>query len=273
MSALRLEGAAMALSTSVWESPPEALQATDDEVHVWRAPLLTQTPAGIEAFRKVLSADEHTRADSFRFERDRRSFIVGRGILRTIVGYYLHLPPADLCFSYNPFGKPGLYDALGVELLCFNLSHASGQALYAITRSRMVGIDIEYLREDFASMEIAERFFSRREVMTLRALPADMRARAFFDCWTRKEAYIKARGEGLSMPLDQFEVSLIPGSPAELISAHGDPRESARWSLCALDSGPNYAAAVAVEGSGWRLCCWQWPDNDHNARNLAIGKI
>jgi 4'-phosphopantetheinyl transferase len=123
-----------------------------------------------------------------------------------------------------------------------------------------VGIDLERVRFDLAVVEIAERFFSQREVAILRALPADEQRQAFFRCWTRKEAYIKARGEGLSLPLDQFDVSLAPGEPAAVLGTQRDPSEAARWSLLELDPAPGYVAALAVEGRSWRLTCWQWPD-------------
>jgi 4'-phosphopantetheinyl transferase len=123
-----------------------------------------------------------------------------------------------------------------------------------------VGIDLERIRLDLAVAEIAERFFSRREVAMLRALSTDVQQQAFFRCWTRKEAYIKARGEGLSLPLDQFDVSLAPGEPAAVLGTQPDPSEASRWSLQELTPAPGYAAALAVKGHSWRLTCWQWPD-------------
>jgi 4'-phosphopantetheinyl transferase len=132
-------------------------------------------------------------------------------------------------------------------------------ALYAVARGREVGIDLEFIRRDLEVEQIAERFFSRQEIATLRALPADLRRDAFFLCWTRKEAYIKARGEGLSLPLDQFDVSLIPGEPAALLSTRPDSDEALRWSLQELPLGSGYVAALAVEGRGRSFSCWQWP--------------
>jgi 4'-phosphopantetheinyl transferase len=123
-----------------------------------------------------------------------------------------------------------------------------------------VGIDLERIRFDLAVAEIAERFFSRREVAMLRTLPTELQRQAFFRCWTRKEAYIKARGEGLSLLLDQFDVSLAPGEPAAILGTQRDPSEASRWSLQKLTPAPGYVAALAVEGHGWRLTCWQWPD-------------
>ncbi len=139
------------------------------------------------------------------------------------------------------------------------MSHSHGVALYAVTRDREVGIDLEFIRRDLEVEQIAERFFSRRETATLRALPTALREYAFFLCWTRKEAYIKARGEGLSLPLDQFDVSLIPGEPAALLSTQPDSDEALRWSLQELTLASGYVAALAVEGRGWSLSCWQWP--------------
>jgi len=138
------------------------------------------------------------------------------------------------------------------------MSHSRG-ALYAVTRDREVGIDPEFIRRDLEVDQIAERFFSRRETATLRALPTPMREYAFFLCWTRKETYIKARGEGLSPPLDQFDVSLIPGEPAALLSTHPDSSEALRWLLEELPLASGYVAALALEGCRGSLSCRQWP--------------
>lgn len=177
-----------------------------------------------------------------------------------MLGRYLNIPPEQLRFCYGPYGKPGLAeDSSGVPIR-FNMSHSHELALYAVTREREVGIDIEYRREDFASEQIAQQFFSHGEVAALRALPAQAQVEAFFNCWTRKEAYIKATGQGLSLPLDQFDVSLAPGEQAALLSRQDQPQEASRWTLQELAPGDGYAAAVAVEGSGWQLNCWQWPN-------------
>jgi 4'-phosphopantetheinyl transferase len=144
-------------------------------------------------------------------------------------------------------------------MLSFNASHCDGLALYAVTWERQIGIDVEHIRTDFAYEPIAERFFSPSEKAALDALEAEeVKRKAFFACWTRKEAYLKARGEGLSLPLDQFDVSLAPGSPAKLLDVRGDPLEAAHWSLYELCPGLGYAAAFAVEGHGCRLACWEW---------------
>ncbi len=147
------------------------------------------------------------------------------------------------------------------DAIRFNVSHSHGVALYAVTRGRKVGIDLERIRFDLAVAEIAERFFSRREVATLRTLPTEMQRQAFFRCWTRKEAYIKARGEGLSLPLDQFDVSLAPGEPAAVLSTPRDPSEASRWSLQELfPCAPAMPPLLPWKGTAGVLTCWQWPD-------------
>jgi 4'-phosphopantetheinyl transferase len=242
-----------------WRPPPETLVLGCDEVHVWRA-TLDQTPSQIQSFRKSLAADEQARAERFYFERDRRHFIVARGVLRAILGGYLKRAPEGLSFCYSSHGKPALAGESGGDAIRFNVSHSHGIALYAVTRGREVGIDLERIRSNLEVEEIAGRFFSRREVAMLRALPTEEQREAFFRCWTRKEAYIKARGEGLSLPLDQIDVLLAPGEPAAILGTRPDPSEAFRWSLQELATAPGYVAALAVEGQGWRLACWQWPD-------------
>jgi 4'-phosphopantetheinyl transferase len=237
-----------------WCIPPETLVLGRDEVHVWRTDL-DQTTSQIQSFHDTLAADERERAARFHFERDREHFIVARGILRAILGSYLNQPPGCLSFCYSSYGKPALAGAPDGNAIRFNVSHSHGAALYAVTRGREVGIDLERIRCGLAVMEIAERFFSRREVATLQTLPAEAQHQAFFCCWTRKEAYIKARGEGLSLPLDQFDVSLAPGEQDALLGS-----EASNWLLQELAAVPGYVAALAVEGRSWRLTCWQWPD-------------
>jgi len=244
---------------SSWRFPPASLCLENDEVHVWRASLALTTPR-IQSLLQTLSPEERRRAERFRFQKHLRCYIVARGLLRTILGGYLGLEPYELEFCYNSYGKPALTKTFGGETFRFNLSHSYDIALYTIANRREVGVDIERIRLDFAYEEIAEKFFSPREIAALRALSPSMRQEAFFACWTRKEAYIKARGEGLTLRLDQFDVTLAPGEPALLLGANGDQQEASRWSLRMLTPGPGYVAALAVEGHDWRLKCWQWRD-------------
>lgn len=241
----------------IWELPPPRPAATEAEVHVWQA-ALAAPPATLAWLEGLLSADELQRAGRFHFARDRDHYILARGLLRVILSLYTGTAPKTLGFVYNSFGKPALAAGPGQRVPSFNLSHSGDLVLYAIAAGRVVGIDVEQLRPELATAEIAERFFAPRERDALQALPAELRTRAFYDCWTRKEAYIKARGEGLSIPLDRFEVSLAPGTPAALLHSEGSPKEAARWRLQELDPDPAYAAAVAVEGHDWQLRCWRW---------------
>jgi len=206
---------------------------------------------------RAMTDDERERAARYRFERDRARYIVARGTLRAILGRYLGVAPADVRFMYGPHGKPALALEHDTDL-SFNLSHAGGAALYAVTRGRRVGVDLEQVLPDNTDLGVAARFFSPREVDMLRALPPQVRHEAFFRCWTRKEAYVKARGDGLSLDLTSFDVSLAPGEPPALLATRPDPREAARWSLHDVDAGPGYAAALAVEGRDVRVTYRDW---------------
>src|SRR5579863_6116720 len=214
-----------------------------NEVHVWRASL-DLPPAQIDSFLQTLAPDEQSRADRFYFRGDRERFIAAHGILRSILGLYLNSAPKCLSYCYGSHGKPALADQPRHDAIRFNLSHSCAIALYAVARRHEVGIDVESIR-DLEVAQIAQRFFSRRETATLSALPTDLRKHAFFLCWTRKEAYIKARGEGLSLPLDQFDVSLIPGEPAALLATRPDSSEALRWDLRELAVAPGYVGALA----------------------------
>lgn len=240
-----------------WSSPPVPLLLKRDEVHIWRA-ALDQPVSVVKSFSRILTPDERDKAERFYFQRDREHFIVARGLLRTILGRYLNLEPARLRFTYNAYGKPALDETFAVDELRFNLSHSHGLVLYAFARQREIGLDIEYQREDLASVEIAGRFFSRREAELFSALPQHLRVEGFFNCWTRKEAYIKAKGLGLSLSLDSFEVSLVPGETAALLSVTDATEKVERWAMTELAPGHGYAAALVVEGHDWQLKQWHW---------------
>jgi 4'-phosphopantetheinyl transferase len=248
---------AMSISSAPWCVAPPRLKVTAEEVHVWAGDL-DQPPYCVEKLSGYLTADERHRADRFHFERDREHFIVARGILRDILGRYVDVEPGHLRFCYGKYGKPGLSTDPGTDPIRFNVSHSKGLALFAVTYGREVGVDVEWIRPGLIEEQIPERFFSANEVRVLRSLPRELQTEAFFNCWTRKEAYIKAKGEGLSMPLDCFDVSLAPGEAAALLSTRGDADEASRWSLSELDVAPGFAAALVVEDKGWRLKCFQW---------------
>jgi 4'-phosphopantetheinyl transferase len=242
----------------LWSGAPERPALSGGEVHVWRARLDLDATTFRELWES-LSADERARADRFHFRIDREHFVAARGGLRAVLGRYTGAEPRRLHFAYDAYGKPSLDGETAPARLRFNVSHSNGVALYAFAEGRAVGVDIEYVREDFASLDIAEHFFSRSEVAALRAVAEGERAAAFFDCWTRKEAYIKARGEGLSHPLHLFTVSLTPGQPAALLSTEGEPQEATHWSLVELFPGEGFRAALAVEGETPPVRCWRWP--------------
>ena len=240
-----------------WREPPPDILLAPGDVHVWRA-RLDQPNAVVEQFWGTLSADEQERAARFHFPGGRDSYVVGRGILRELLSRYLGMQPSEVSLTYSAHGKPALAEGCGRLALRFNLAHSGRLALYGLVLDRLIGIDIEKHRPDFAGQRIADRFFSSRESDALRALPKEQREEAFLNCWTRKEAYIKARGEGLSFPLDAFDVSLAPGEPAALLATQGDPSEAARWTMFALSAGDGYAAALAVEGQGAVVSSFEW---------------
>jgi 4'-phosphopantetheinyl transferase len=216
-------------------------------VHLWRASLDCAPPER-ERLASLLSEDEQARAARLRVPSIRERFVAGRGLLRRLLGMYLAAPPESLRFAYRPHGKPYLHPEIGAPDIRFNLSHSQGLALFAFARGREVGVDLEIIRSDRDHTRLASRFFSAREVDALAALDPGDRMAGFFRCWTRKEAYLKARGEGLAIPLDSFSVSVGPEETACLLEADGAPAEAARWRIAAVDAAPGYAAALAVEG-------------------------
>lgn len=241
-----------------WGLPPTVPVLDGDTVQVWRA-FLDVAPERVAALYHTLTTDERARAERFRFPIDRARFIVARGVLRAIIARYLDREPGAITFQYSTSGKPSLRDEAGSGIR-FNVSHADGIALYAVTRICEVGVDIEGIRADLASERIAERFFSPREVATLRALRSDRQHEAFFRCWTRKEAYVKARGAGITTALDQFDVSLGPDEPAVILGSREEGVACHRWSLHHLIPGPGYVGAVALESESHTLTCWQWQE-------------
>jgi 4'-phosphopantetheinyl transferase len=228
------------------------------DVHVWKVEIGAESPR-IPLFWSSLSEQERDRANRFYFSADRDRFVVCRGLLRHFIAEYLRMKPSLITFQCKPHGKPYLTEGITESDLRFNISHSHDRALFAFTKGREIGVDIEWIDAKPAEEQIAERFFSPEEVRVLRALPPAQQAQAFFLCWTRKEAFVKARGEGLSIPLDQFAVSLEPGQPARFLWIQRDPAETQKWSLRNLNPGPGYAAALVVESGEWEVRCWDLP--------------
>jgi len=223
------------------------LIASADGASLWLVDL--DGPPAADAPSEVLSADERTRADRFMFDVHRHRFVACRAVLRCILGQRLGIAPNEIAFDYGPSGKPALAGRTGPR---FNVSHSDRYALIAVAEAD-VGVDIERIRPLKDMDRLAERVFSDRERQALATVPAEVRAEAFFAGWTRKEAYIKARGGGIGL-LGAIEVSLTPDGPARLLRVRDQPDEPGRWALQALSVMPGFAAAVCVEGAAhdWR---------------------
>ncbi len=235
------------LNPPLWSSPPASLHAERDWVHVFR--LALDLPDPIRAgLGRLLSPDEQARGARYMREIDRQRFTTARGQLRRILGAYSGMDPVLLRFTYNPQGKP----ALDQGEPHFNLSHSRGCGLLAVIFGRESGVDIETDERNVDYTNIARRFFSPTEAAALLALPADVQPRAFLNGWTRKEAYIKARGQGLSIPLDSFDVSL--DDTPRLTCPDGN------WSLYTLEPGNGFSAALVVEGEIAGIRCWDWKE-------------
>lgn len=227
-----------------WGSPPPSGPIAPGAVHVWRLHL-DAPEARRQRCAGLLSADERKRAARFHFERDRRRYALARGYLRQVLSRYTGTGAAALRFDYGPQGKPFLADAPD---FAFNLSHSHECALIAVGGVAEIGVDVEWMRPDIDLPALARRFFAAAEVAELEGLPETQRVEGFFRCWTRKEAFIKAVGQGLSCPLDRFRVTLTPGAPAALQEIAWAPDDVGQWTLANLEPGAGYAGAVMARG-------------------------
>jgi 4'-phosphopantetheinyl transferase len=230
----------------------------DDEVHVWWASVDLPKPV-LTGLMRWLAPDEQLRAARYRYPVDCNHFVAARGLLRKLLGSYLGEPPEELRFSYGAFGKPALLHYAGEPFLTFNVSHAGSLAFFAISRARAVGIDVERIPTENACTEAAAQLFTPEEYRVWHTLPQDRRSEAFGACWTRKEAYLKARGVGFSVPPGNCEVSFLPDEPARLVWVWDDVELSCPWSLLPLNVSPGYAAALAAAGKSWNMVCRQIP--------------
>jgi 4'-phosphopantetheinyl transferase len=252
----RLINRLMAPNADPWTVTSGPVAIGEGSVHVWRA-RLDCSPVRLREFEGILQSGELERASRFRFAVHRDRYVSRRGMLRCLLSQHLQIPPADIWLEYTHYGKPFLAKRHGSDLR-FNLSHSQDLGLFVLSRGREVGIDLERIQPDFADHAIPERFFTPREAALLRALPTGQQPEAFFELWVRKEAYVKARGLGLSLALDSFDVPFGDSGPAPLLRTAPDPEEAARWTMLALRPAPAYPAALVVEGQASELRCWSW---------------
>jgi 4'-phosphopantetheinyl transferase len=237
-------------ASRIWAFPPAVLSLESNEVHLWRVfpDLLKDGP---ESEGDILSPDEMERASRFVFERDRNRFVAVRRALRTVLGQYLHKAAAKINFIYDRQGKPRLQPNDCAPPIRFNLSHSYQVAVIAVSLDREIGVDVELVRSDIPIDKIAEMFFSPREFAEYRDLATDQRRECFFRWWSLKEAYLKALGAGLLIPLESFDVSFTPGRSSKLYS-----NDYERWSIQSFQPHPAYTGAIVVEGNNFELNLW-----------------
>jgi 4'-phosphopantetheinyl transferase len=242
--------------------PPRDLVFADGEVHIFCASL-DLPMARVKPLAETLSEEERRRAARFVFEQDANRFMAGRGILREILGHFLHVQPSRLNFFYGVRGKPQLTAPIKGRFLHFNLAHSDSLAVYAISREHEVGVDLEHIRPICEVERIVAQFFSAGERARWLSLPDDKKTKAFFNCWTRKEALLKAGGDGLGEWLNQIEVLPISNELIEWTVSTGGLHKDKQWSLRSLTPITGYAMAVAVAGHCRRVRCWRW-QSKHN---------
>ncbi len=229
---------------TVWSPPPDVYSLVKNTVHIWRVNL-DQLLVNRDDFRTSLSTDEIQRAARFHFEKDRYNFMTRRAALRQLLSSYLNCEPEDVAFEYNTYGKPSLSNKF-FETFDFSLSKSGKWVLFAFANEFQVGIDVEKIIANIDWMRLAQRFFSRGEQLQLFALQSEKQLQAFFSFWTRKEAFVKCHGVGLSLPLDQFSVSINPGDPPRLISMDAKVNDVQNWTIKDISLGSDYCAALAA---------------------------
>lgn len=236
-----------------WQSSIKEWGIAGNEIHIWRVNfpnLLSIVPE----LQKILDTDERAKAKRFHFDKDRSRYVISHASTRVILGDYTHNTPGKLRFSINEFGKPEMQDSP----LHFNLSHSGDFALIAVSPLAPIGVDIERIESKRAELNLAKRFFSPAEVEQLEQLNREQYTNGFFNAWTRKEAYIKARGGGLSIPLDGFSVSLKPGEKAQLLKDELQEDAPKKWSILEIQVDENHAGALAIETKQFELKFFDW---------------
>ena len=232
----------------IWQPLPDKLLLSGTAVHIHRLSLVQS----FDNFYKYLSPEERIRAARFLRAEDRRRFTVARGMLRVLVGRYEKLRPEQVQFVHNDFGKPLLFHPTDLQ---FNVSHSQDLALLAFTRGCLIGVDVEFRRPLPDADDIAQHQFSAHEYRAFRQLPQFQKQEAFFNCWTRKEAFIKAIGEGLTHPLNTFDVTFLPGDEAHFLQIKGE--DTNNWDLQSIEPHPDFAAAMAVKRHQGVMSCFE----------------
>jgi 4'-phosphopantetheinyl transferase len=236
---------------SDWVTPPVQLASPEGTIHVWLISL-SQRGHVYKSLTGLLSSSEQERAARFKFDQHRQRFVVAHAALRSILSQYLKTTPMNVQFVNGPNGKPKLAEEFARSDVRFNLSHSFDLALLAVIRGREIGIDVELVKEDYAFEDVAARFFTAEELAAFRALPVHLQRQGFFKCWTSKEAFLKAKGTGLSGKLDEVEITLS-SEQRVLINA-----SVAGWTLSEVNPGNNYEAALVIEGGAMPIECYRW---------------
>jgi 4'-phosphopantetheinyl transferase len=239
--------------------PPVDWQLGPTDVHVL-AMSLEVTPKALSSFQRILCSSEMERARRFRLDQHRNRFIAGRGFMRTLLSHYLQTEPATLEFVYNCYGKPSLSGAFAQSELNFNLAHSESVALFAIARAGAIGVDVERIRPLTEADKLVTQYCSAREITVFQKLPPDQKPVAFFNLWTRKEAWLKATGKGIGHLLNMVEVSFVPGESARFLSLPGEPQTKASWILHELAPRSGFIAALAIAAQELPLRCYCWDE-------------
>jgi 4'-phosphopantetheinyl transferase len=242
-------------ATITWPARSDSPRLAGDEIHVWAATLASPE---LDRLAATLSSDERDRAARFKFDKHRNRFTVGRGTLREVLAHYLKIDPSALRFGYSTNGKPELESEFASAGIHFNLAHSEDLALIAITKIGPVGVDVECVRPVNNVDELVARFFSPREDALFQKVPEPEKPAAFFNLWTRKEALLKATGEGITRSLSLVEVSFLPGEPARLLAVSGDLAKAAAWGLRELSPAAGFAGAVAIHAQDFNVQCNRW---------------
>jgi 4'-phosphopantetheinyl transferase len=239
-------------------SGADNLKLLPGEIHMWLIPEV-QNENMMKVLSHKLNDAEKEKASRYYFEKKRRQYIITRGVLKILLEVYTRRNSEQFQIVQGIYGKPFMRSE--EEEIHFNISHSEGLSILGFSKEAPLGVDIEIIREIPERDEIAEKYFSKKENNIYKTIPEEYRTKAFFNCWTRKEAFIKAIGEGFSKPLDQFDVTFLSNEKTKLISIDGDTRKADEWSLQELKTAQGYVSAFAVKKRKFRLSCWTWNES------------